>query len=301
MKPRLIMVALVVLSWATPAAAQSFVTSQRAAAAANAVTTSPLSATTTDLIVAWCFADNITTPCTVSDSGAHTWTRKSLASDGSTNQSYFFYTYGSNITAGTPTVTASTVPTTVILNLEVIQIAGTDTSSDPYDVESVNHGTGTTFTSGSFTTTTANQIILAGAFHVGALVCDTVGAIGGTTATLASCTVEYRIVSAIQTGITAAMSTTDASSAWTINVVTFRAAGGGPAPTTPCMRALLRVGCDEFAAQPGERVNRRAVPWRVGQAEDAQQEDRAAEHQSDRLHRVAKYSPTVSRLARKVR
>lgn len=84
----------------------------------------------------------------------------------------------------------------------------------------------------------------------------------------------------------------------------FTGTGGGGG-ATPCRRALLGVGCDDLAVQPGQRADDITRPWRVGQVERAHQNDRAAQHQTPvaqvLLHKAEDYTSTVSIYARGVR
>ena len=90
-----------------------------------------------------------------------------------------------------------------------------------------------TVTSGAFTTTQADEVIVAGVQVSNIGVTWTAGSTYTTNATEDLLMIEDRIVSSIQTGITAAATSSDASSHKTIVVGTFvkAATGGGGGPT----------------------------------------------------------------------
>lgn len=110
-----------------------------------------------------------------------------------------------------------------------------------------------------------------------------------------------------------------------ITIASFKSASGGG--TTPCLRSLLGVGCDDlaagtttdlagehrsniagwlrrFAVHPRQRADNGARSWRVGQIQRANQDNRAAEDQtpiSQVLHKAENYTSNISRFASGVR
>ncbi len=120
-------------------------------------------------------------------------------------------------------------------NVSVVQVSGEDTGT-PLDATA----TGTEIvdgvaTTGAFTTSTANQIIICGGNSYGSsspFVPDTgytlpSGSVDGFTATIA---IEYKIVSAIQTGVTASIDGSSGGTIISIMCATFKEASSTSNP-----------------------------------------------------------------------
>jgi len=226
----------------------TFVTSQRAASgSATSLSTGALSATTTDLVVAWCYWYDTAATCAMTWGGSPTFTSGTLATQNSVGHEarcQIFWTWGSAITSGTPTVTAtlSGGGGAQLMNLEVLQIAGTLITGDPKDAEGSKATTGTVMTSNTFSTSVADTILVCGAFVNATGGCDTADAFGGVTGTIATCTAGYRIVSATQSSITVALANNgqDGAMSW----AAFKIAsgvGGGAATIASTSMPLMGV------------------------------------------------------------
>jgi hypothetical protein len=229
----------------------TFVSSTRAATgAATSLTTSALSTSTTDLVVVWAYWEDATATGTVSWSGSPALTIGTLATQSSVGHEcrcQLGWAYGSAITGGAPTasVNLSGGVGNVLINLEVIQIAGTLTSSDPKDIEGAKATTGSNLTSNAFSTSVADEILVAGAFVNSTGGCSTAGLFAGVTGTIATCTMGYRIVSATQSSVTVDLDQNgqDGCMSW----AAFKIAGGGgpsfiTAPPRLVKQAVNRAG-----------------------------------------------------------
>lgn len=134
------------------------------------------------------------------------------------------FCYAKNITGNASNVVTATMTSSAYRAIIVHQVSGASTTS-PFDAASevgggaAGAGSPQTYTSPSFNTANANSIIFFGA-NVGALSeVWTAGNIGGSAATMLTsgvtdpiAAVEYRIVSSIQTGITATIQVSAAAS-----------------------------------------------------------------------------------------
>lgn len=179
-------------------------------------------------------------PCadtyTVTDSHSDSFT--SAANAGTPSSSFScteqWYGYASQTTSETFTVTWTGGPIAMTGVFVVTQWSGAVVST-PLDTTATGTATsGTTTTSGAFTTSTAKELILVSAGSYGDPGGWTAGAIGGGTGTICTgCTritgtstgnaaVEYLIVNATQSGITAAMSQTNAIAESGIVVGTYK-------------------------------------------------------------------------------
>lgn len=197
---------------------------------ASSVATSAFSVTTGNLIV--CGERNVDAsaggpPTGVTDTAGNTYTNVTgvVMTDGLSSVSIW---RAKNITGNASNVVTAAYTSSHTRTLVCHQYSGLDTSA-PDDANATGSGTsGTTLTSGTFSTTTANEVI----FVVGT---DTVSPgytpesgyteqyDDGTTAT------EDKIVSATQSSITATM-TQGASLPWGIAVATFKEAASAAAP-----------------------------------------------------------------------
>jgi hypothetical protein len=181
----------------------------------------------------------------ISDSQSNTYTRiGAILGNGGLGEASLWY--AKNITGGANVVTCTYVQAVSYRGIIVVEYSGLDTTS-PLDAAPtpVNlSGTGTS-TSNSFTTTSANEVIvLASAYDAGSAA--TAGLIGGVTATLVednsgdSC-YEDLIVSSIQTGITAAISS-NGSGDWLSFTASFKAASGVAVTYKSPSMSMMGVG-----------------------------------------------------------
>lgn len=180
---------------------------------------------------------NTTRPSSITDTAGNTYTRVvgADATPGSLDLITLWYAF--NITGNASNVvTAHWAGNHEYGSMNVMQFSGVLTT-DPIDVgtSAIATSPATSITSGSFTTTQADEVICVFARnHDGGTF--SVGLIGGTNATSCFNTGgagaagqggEYLIVSGIQTGITAKMNGSPSSSDWEMSIASFKAAGGG--------------------------------------------------------------------------
>ena len=150
-----------------------------------------------------------------------------------TSQSVSIY-YAKNIaaaTAGANTVTVTFNASVFGADVRIAEYSGIDTSA-PFDVANGASGSGTALSSGSMTTTTANEVIVGGN-----VLANSTTAVGSGFTSRVQTThghiLEDRIVTA--TGSYAATATQGPSGIWAMVGATFRAAGTGDtqAPAAP--------------------------------------------------------------------
>ena len=138
--------------------------------------------------------------------------------------------YAKNIAGGSNTVTVTFSKAAAAVDVRILEYSGLDTVS-PLDVTAAAAGSGTTANSGAATTRSANELIVGGGMTAGAF------SNAGTGFTLRTITspdtdiAEDRTVSV--TGSYNATAPTSSSTAWVMQMATFRAAQGtsNPAPT----------------------------------------------------------------------
>jgi len=172
--------------------------------------------------------DSTSSVSSVRDSRGNTYVQAGSTITGSGLRQAIYY--AKNIAAGSNTVTVTFNQTAAFADVRVLEYSGLDTSS-PLDVTAGAAGTGTNASSGSATTTSANELI----FGAGTtLTSFTTPGTGFTTRmfTLDGDIVEDETVSS--TGSYSASSALWTSNAWIMQMATFRAGTGGtgnPAPT----------------------------------------------------------------------
>ena len=195
------------------------------------------------VIVAW--GDSTSAVQSVIDSKGNTYVAAVGPTRVSGNGSQSIY-YAKNITSASANdniVTVTFNTTVQYVDLRVAEYSGVDTSN-PLDVAVGASGTGTAQNSGSVTTTTANDVLVAGNY-----LGDSTTAVGaGYTQrinTNYSEIVEDEIVSAI--GSYNATSTQGSSNWWVIQLAAFRAASSGD--TTPPSAPTSLTGTVASAAQ----------------------------------------------------
>ena len=138
--------------------------------------------------------------------------------------------YSKNIVGGSNTVTVTFSKAAAAVDVRILEYSGLDRVS-PLDVTAAAAGSGTSANSGSATTRSANELMVGAGMTAGAF------SNAGTGFTLRAITspdadiAEDRTVSA--TGSYNATATTSSSTAWVMQMATFRAAQGtvNPAPT----------------------------------------------------------------------
>jgi hypothetical protein len=190
----------------------------------------------------------------VTDTAGNTYVPLTAITQTTTGLQYF---YAKNITGNAANVV--TVTWTITAGFRAAyawEISGADIVN-PLDQQIGGTGTtGTSATSSAFTTTSANEIILAAVstnvvnetFSAGGVyVLDSAGYPAG--ATLMFNGAEHLITSTIQTGVTASMTWTSAVTGWTIAVATFKAASGsgGSTPTLTDTRILFNNGMNALS------------------------------------------------------
>jgi hypothetical protein len=157
---------------------------------------------------------------TITDTAGNTYTQVDTRDNGASQKIISFY--AKNIVGNASNVVTATFSSnTIYTDIFVLQYSGLDTAS-PLDAHTTGTASASTsVTSSSFTTSQADEVIVAGAFD------DT----GGPLTAEAGYTkqvsvnnggVEDKIVSSIQTGVTASM--TGASGNWGMAVMTFKQA-----------------------------------------------------------------------------
>lgn len=190
--------------------------------AASSASAPAINAVTGNLIVVGTRGVNITA---MSDTAGNTYTKIAYyAGAGSTNITFW---YAKNITGNASNiVTATFASSTGYYNITVVQYSGIDQTS-PLDVYDTAQGTGTSVTSGAFTTTNANDLILCYA-STNSIIS---GYSAGSGFTLrdngALGAFQEKIVSTIQTSTTASMSHSNSVS-WAFATMAFKGLAVGP-------------------------------------------------------------------------
>ena len=181
-----------------------------------------LNATAGNLLAVWVRAGDSASTITASDTAGNTFTPIAQCTGGPGGGQWL---YAKNITGNASNVvTANYSVTEAFRAVMVLQFSGLSTTA-PLDVSATPcaSGTSTTPTSASFTTTTANEVILSGV-TAGALSMTFTQGTGytlGSTLTDGDAIVQFKIVSATQTGVTAAF-TMNSSQSWLTDVITLK-------------------------------------------------------------------------------
>jgi hypothetical protein len=116
------------------------------------------------------------------------------------------------------------------------QYSGIETASDPFDQENFGQNTGTLMTTSSVTTTQADEVLIEFTANYDA---TTYTATGGFTERFDDGGPFYQAVAdqiVSSTGTYSGSMTLTPSSAWILNMATFKMAGGAPAADQPTMR-----------------------------------------------------------------
>lgn len=194
------------------------------ASATASITTGTFNLATGSLIVV--FAENSTSSTdsqTVTDTAGNTFTPIQTASADSTHLIQVFYAKNTTANAN-DAVTCHFSPSASFLSCLELVYTGADTTA-PLDTNFTGNSStaGTTATSGTFTTTKPNEVLVAGAvWESGSNVFSAgTGYTKEVTDTNAIGSAEDKIVSSIQTSVTATMTNT-ASAAWMIVGATFK-------------------------------------------------------------------------------
>lgn len=221
--------------------------SNNSSTAGTSIATSAFNAVAGNLLFVICRAAADPASFSITDTANNTWIQigSTTLNTGMGDSAIF---YAKNISGNASNVVTAHFASAGFSGVTCIQFSGCDTSS-PLDLNvtptNVSGSASNTVTSGSFTTAVANEVIIAAAhYDKGNLVA---GAIGGTTATIPTngdatsiCGLEYRIVSAIQTTQTAAISSNGAANYdWLLYTVSFKQAS---ATTIPNSSGLLQLG-----------------------------------------------------------
>lgn len=222
------------LLWAAPSWASLGVVQAKSgdAATATAVTIT-VTTSANNLLVIICGQDaNNTSTLSVADSASNSWVQAGTYNRPSTSKdvAIFFATNAAAITTLTATWSGSI---SANVSATVYEISGADTVS-PLDANGANASNGSpvaTLTSGSLTTTNANDILLFGIYFSAVVSAQTAGTSfafqsGGTGSRVG---MDFEIVSSIQTAVTTTTTwTTNARP--TGNFVSFKAASGAAPP-----------------------------------------------------------------------
>ena len=160
---------------------------------------------------------------TITNAASDTWLSLSTSGSGSTGYLGAYYVRATNGNAS-DVVTVHTIASDARLDVTVIELSGA-ASVVPIDVNLANLDSSTaTLTTGSFTTRTANQIIL-----IAGLSGNTSSFTAGTGYTMDDTSVdvnmgiEHKSVTSVQTGVTAQMSGTGVASPWVYEVFSVSA------------------------------------------------------------------------------
>lgn len=222
------------LAWCVPGQATCWGTNENGGPDTTTATVS-ISPNSGDLLYGFSrHGTNSTASITFTD--AHnTWTKVGslIANTGITSAAQM--SYAPNAVAGTYTVTVTFGATVGFGSVFVCNLAGMATSSplDGAGATCVNTTGATSCTSGTFTTTNANDVLVFSCTVDSTSNTFTAGAIGGVTATLRATSdndagTEDRTVSATQSGITARM-VVNVSHKWICQAAAFKNAGGAAA------------------------------------------------------------------------
>ena len=178
----------------------------------------------------------------VSDTASNSYTQIGTVLDsGFTCQAQF---YAKNITGNANNVVAATWSLeSAHLAISVLQFSGVDSAS-PLDASATGTATSATLvTSGTFSTATANQVLVAGGAsydYSRTWTADTGYTIpSGASTEYAVSTAQYQIVSSTQNNVTADLTVSSSSAALSIMVATFKEASGGGSPSA-LRRAVIQ-------------------------------------------------------------
>lgn len=248
---RVAILLLILLSICLPArAALSVVQAQSAETVSGSTSTTQsvnINTTAGNLLVAFIRqgSDNTST-VTVSDSASQTWTQVSSSPVHSSQTNFTGYMFYIPNSAAVASVTVTFSVAVKNRSITVYEISGAATSS-PLDgnVSSSTSVAATSLTSGSLTTTNANDILLYGVSPDGASGGFTVGS-GFTFQTNSNTNtreaMQYEIVSSVQTNVTTSMSWATSQTGAVGIFAAFKAASGGPPPCGNFI-ALMGAGC----------------------------------------------------------
>lgn len=204
---------------------------------ATAATASTVTYTSTagSLLVVGCSQNvNNTSTLTVSDSAGNTWTQAGTYSTGATGTHESAMFYVANASAVTSVTCTWSGSISGRVDVTLYEFTGADTSS-PLDttVNSANSGTGTSLTSGTFTTANANDALVYWVSTAGNPGTWTPGAgySFNTNGNGARGAMQAEIVSSIQTSQTTSMSWVNSLSSDSVFAAFKAASGGGGGPT----------------------------------------------------------------------
>ena len=193
------------------------------------------------LVVCVVWSSAAQTLSSIADTAGNTYTRhpSSKQDSGSDNTEIF---YAKNITGNASNVVTATFSgSSTFRRIMVDQISGADTSA-PADQAGIGGGTSATATTSSFTTTQADEIIVAGvgntnttSFSAGAAGTIRVNNVGGDSA------MEDNIVSSTGS-YTGSMVSDIGSTTWFISAASYKQAGGGGGGVTVKALSALGVG-----------------------------------------------------------
>lgn len=160
----------------------------------------------------------------ITDTAGNTYTQIKEANLGGVDRIRLYYAYnclGNAANVVTCTFTGGTVE---FVSLLAAQYSGIRSATDPLDASASGNGTGTTATSGSFTTTQANELCIASASWAATGSTFTPGDSYSTVISDADgmMTLAEKTVSVIQPGVTASISV-GVSNPWEIVTATFKA------------------------------------------------------------------------------
>jgi hypothetical protein len=232
---------LAALAWCAPASAQTFVQSCQNSATSAAAVTVTCTTSVNNLVIVYCRQNiNNTATAAITDSSAQGgWAQTSLGyKDDATGNRASQWTHANSAALTSVTCTWSPNPTATV-TATVFEVSGMAASSPEDAAIGNNQGSGTTATSGSLTTTNANDILVFSVGLGGAFSAPAAGA--GYTLPANDTTmrnfVTYKIVSATQSGVTTTGTWTTAE----LNVnffIAYKAAAAAGAP----QRSLMGVG-----------------------------------------------------------
>ncbi len=183
-------------------------------------------------IVAVGWGDTTSAISSVTDSKGNTYT-KAVGPTANTGLQQAMY-YAKNIAAGSNTVTVKFNVAAAYPDIRIAEYSGLDPTS-PLDVTAAGTGNGTSASSGSATTTSANELIFGS------------GTTTGTTFTAAGSGFTARVVNIYgnmaedktvsSTGSNAATAT-NSGGYWVLQMATFKASASGPPPPAPTVTAI---------------------------------------------------------------
>lgn len=178
------------------------------------------------LIIAW--SSSTTQAPSISDTNGNTYTLVvGPTRSGTSAQSIY---YAKNIASGANAVTATFTASVTYRDMRIAEYSGIDITS-PSDGSSGATGTGTAITSGSFTTTNANDLLVAGDYLGGATIAPGSGYTQRQLSSLSSIYEDQIVGSA---GSYAGTATQSATGWYIMQAAAFKAAvSGGQAPTAP--------------------------------------------------------------------